>query len=92
MFPNKKTGVLVDWKRWSKKWQHRYFDVLGSGWPRIIRTVPVLSIFLISTFSPTRLQFLLGNSLSNRVTPYFLFSRTYLIKYLSSVLIHIIDV
>jgi len=29
------------------------FDVLGSGQPRIVRTVPVLSIFLISTFSPS---------------------------------------
>jgi len=66
------------------------FDVLGSGRPRIVRTVPVvLSIILISTFSPPRLRFLLGNILSNRFAPYFLFSRKDLIKYLSSVLIPI---
>jgi len=70
------------------------FDVLGNGRPRIVHTVLVLSlvIFLISAFSPSRLQFLLGNSLSNRFAPYFLFTRRDLIKYLSSVLIPIIDV
>jgi len=31
--------------------------------------------FLISAFSLSRLQFLLGNSLSNRFAPHFLFSR-----------------
>jgi len=36
---------------------------------------------LISAFSPSRLQFLLGNSLSNRFAPYFLFSSKDLIKY-----------
>ena len=68
-------------------------DVLGSGRPRTVRTVglPVLSMFLISTFSPPRLQFLLVNILSNRSAPYFLFSCKDLIKYLSSVLIPIID-
>jgi len=30
--------------------------------------------FFISTFSATRLQFLLGNIVSNRLAPYFLFS------------------
>ena len=54
--------------------------------------VPVLSIFLISAFSPSKLQFLLGNSLSNRFAPYFLFFCKDMIKYLSSVLIPITDV
>ena len=49
-------------------------DVLGSGQPGTVRTVPVLSIFFISVFSPPRLQFLLGNILSNRIAPYFLLS------------------
>jgi len=52
-----KTGVLVDWKCWWKNWQHRN-DVLGSGQARIVRTVPVMSIFLISAFSPSSLQVL----------------------------------
>jgi len=47
---------------------------------------------LISAFNPPRLQCLLVNILSNGFAPYFLFSRTDLIKYLSSVLIPIIDV
>ena len=37
--------------------------------------------FFISIFSPPRLQFLLGNILSNRFVRYFLFSRKDLIKY-----------
>jgi len=56
------------------------FDVLVSGRPYIVHTVPVLSL-LISAFIPSRLQFLLGNSLSNRFAPYFLFSSKDLIKY-----------
>ena len=44
------------------------FDVFGSSRARTLRTVSVLSVFLISTFSPSRLQFLLGNAL-----PTFLF-------------------
>jgi len=48
--------------------------------------------FLISAFSPSRLQFLLGNNLSNRFAPHSNFSRKDLIKYLASVLIPIIDV
>jgi len=90
MFPNKKWS-LVDWKRWSKKLkiQILLFDVLGSGQPRTVHTMPVLSIFLISIFSPPRLQFLLGNILSNHFAPCFLFSRKDLIKYL---IILIIDV
>jgi len=68
------------------------FAVLGSGQPHIVRTVPVLSVFLISAFSPSRLQFLVGNSLSNRFAPYCLLSRRDLIKYLCSVLIPIVGV
>jgi len=48
--------------------------------------------FLISAFSSSRLQFLLGNSLSNRFAPYLLLSRKDLIMCLSSVLIPFIDV
>jgi len=48
--------------------------------------------FLISTFSPPRLQFLLANILSNHFAPYFLFSGKDLVKYLPSVLIPVTDI
>ena len=40
-----KTGVLVDWKRWSKKLKTQVllFDVVGSGRPRVVRTLSVLT-------------------------------------------------
>jgi len=51
------------------------FDVLGGGGrPRTIRTVSVLSNFSDQRFQSTRLQFLLGNILSNCYAPYSLFS------------------
>jgi len=70
-----KTGVLMDWKRWSKNWQHRYCWST-SHCPHSTCVVN----FLIRAFIPSRLQFLLGNSLGNRFAPYFLFSRKDLIK------------
>jgi len=93
MFPNK-TWSLGGLKALMKKLttQVLLFDALGSGRPRIVRTVSVLSSFFISAFSSSRPQFLLGSSLSNRFAPYFLLSRKDLIKYLSSVIIPIIDV
>jgi len=89
-----KTGVLVDWKRWSlKKLMTRYCCL--TYWVVVDLALSAQYLrchFLISAFSPSRLPFLLGNSLSNRFAPYFLFSRKDLMKYLSSVLIPIIDV
>jgi len=93
MFPNENLS-LGGLKALIKKLttQVLLLDVLGSGRHRTVRTVPVLSISLISTFSPSRLQFLLGNSLSNHFAPHFLFSHKDLFKYLTSVLIPITDV
>jgi len=64
-----------------------WFDVLCSGRPHTVSTVAYVCVvnFLISAFSPSRLQFLLANSLSNRFAPHFLLSRKDLTKYLSSV-------
>jgi len=66
MFPNKNWslgGLKVLMKKLTT--QVLLFDVLGSGQPRTVHTVPVLSIFLMNTFSPPRLQSLLGNILGN---------------------------
>jgi len=55
-----KTEVLMDWKRWSKK--NLTTQVLCAQCKvnhcPIRQTVPMLSIFFISAFSPPRLQFL----------------------------------
>ena len=90
-----KTGVLVNWKYWSKNWQHRYccskyWVVVDLALSAQYSTCVVN--FLISIFSLPKFQFLLGNILSNCFDPYFLFSCKDLIKYLSSVLIPITDV
>jgi len=62
-------------------------DALGrpTGRPRTVYTVPVSCVqcvvnFFIRAFSPLRLQFLLGNILSNHFAPYFLFSHKDLTK------------
>ena len=71
-----KTGVLVDWRRWSKKlttWVLS-FDLLGSGRPRTVCTVPGLSIFLISAFKSTKSRIFVKKHLSNRFAPYYSFS------------------
>jgi len=82
MFPNKNWSLGgLEALMQKMTTQVLLFAVVGSGRPRIVCAVPVLSIFLISAFSPSRLQFLVGDSLSNRFAPYFLFSRKYLIKY-----------
>ena len=67
MFPNKNWclgGLKVLMKKLTTQVGLLLSDVLDSGRPRIVHTLPVLSVFLISTFSPPRLQFLLGIPLS----------------------------
>jgi len=78
MFPNKNWS-LGGQKALIKELttQVLLFDVLGSGRPHTVRTVPVLSVVLIRAFSPPRLQFLLGNILSNRFASYFFFSQRF---------------
>jgi len=88
-----KTGVLVDWKRWSKNWKHRYY--CSTYWVAVNLALSAQYLcchFFWSALSVNQDLLLLGNSLSNHFVPYFLFSPKDLIKYLSSVLIPIIDV
>jgi len=68
MFANKNWslgGLKVLIKKLTTQVGLQLFDILGSGRPRTVHTVAVLSIFFISTFSPPRLQFLLANILRN---------------------------
>jgi len=87
MFSSKKWG-LGGLKGLMKKLttQALLFDVLGVVDLHCPHSTCVVN-FLISAFSPSRLQFLLRNSLSNRCAPNFLFSRKDLIKYLSLLII-----
>jgi len=55
--------------------------VRGRPVPNVSNNSTYVVSFLISAFSPPRLQFLLGNILSNRFAPYFLLSRKDFIKY-----------
>jgi len=82
-----KTGVLADWKHRSKNWQHRYCCSMywvGSVVDLELSAQYLCCQFLSGAFSPPRLQFLLGNILSNCFAPCFLFSHKDFIKYLSS--------
>ena len=85
MFSNKNWSLLgTGLKALIKKLttQVLLFDVLGSVVVDLELSAQYLycQFFMISAFSPSRLQFLLGNILSNRFAPYFLFSCKDLIK------------
>jgi len=102
MFPDKKWSI----GGLKLTTQVLLFDVLGSGRPRTVQTVPVLSFFYqrfqctktpVFVRIPNKYWSLkmfpnLGNILSNRFGQCFLFSRKDLIKSLSSVLIPTIDI
>ena len=70
MFPNK------NWSLGGLKVLIKKIDNRGTVRTVRCRPLPDTCVvnFFISTFSPARLQFLLGNILSNRLAPYFLFS------------------
>jgi len=81
------TEVLMDWKRWSKKFttQVLWRQCKVNHYPICQTTVPVLSIFC-QLFQSTKTPVFVRKHLCNRFAPYFLFSGKDLIKYLSLVL------
>ena len=94
MFSNKNWSLGGLKARMKNNWQHRYCCL--TYWVVVDLALSTQYVccqfFPVSAFSPSRLQFLLGNSWSNRFAPYFLFSCKKFTKYLSSMLIPIIDV
>jgi len=88
-----KTEVLMNWKRWSKNWQHRYCaDNARSTTNQYVEQQYLCCHFFHQRFQSTKTPVFVRKHLCNRLAPYFLFSDKDLIKYLSSVLIPIIDV
>ena len=84
MFPNKNWSLGGLKVLMQKKWQQRYCCSLYWVVVGLASSAQYLCCqFFISAFSPSRLQFLVVDSLSNRFAPYFLFYRKDLIKYLS---------
>ena len=87
-----KTEVLMNWKRWSKQLTTQVLCGQCEVDHYPLRRTAVCCQFFLSALSATKTPVFVMKLLSNHFAPYFLFSGKDLIKYLSSVLIPIIDV